>query len=295
MGPDTISVAGLVPPQTGYMETPRIAARRDGWLWSVPVDRDRLWLQAVGAAASLGQAGGKTAVAALWEAVLGGTPLPRRPVVHAVAPRLTAPDLDPRCPRLGDAAVALDPLSGHGMFWAVSSALMAVPIARALLAGETGLASEFYRNRVAETFWRQARVGRDFYREAGFGTPFWQQRAAWPDDAPANDTDIRPHTAMRVVVQDGFLHRREVLITREAPGGAAFVGGQEIVPLLRRLKGAPLPDASAFHRAVLPGAPPQAARAIHQWLLSQGFTEGAQIPRGTTTRETDPWHYEPAV
>lgn len=295
VGPDTISVAGFVPPQAGDMETPRIAARPDGWIWSVPVGPDRLWLQAVGATASLGQTGGKTAVAALWQTVAGETPLPPRTVVHAIAPRLAALDLDPRCPRLGDAAVALDPLSGHGMFWAVSSALMAVPIARALLAGEADLARDFYRNRVAETFWRQARVGRDFYREAGFKSPFWQQRAAWPDDAPAHDTDIRPHTAMRVVVQDGFLVRREVLITRDAPGGAAFAAGQEIVPLLRRLNGQPLPDAARFHSAVLPEAPPQAARAIHQWLLSQGFTEGAQIPWDTANRETDPCNYDPAA
>lgn len=294
-GPDTISVAGFVPPQAGDMTVPRIEARPGGWVWSVPVDRDRLWLQAVGAAAALGQARGKGAVSALWKTVLAETPLPRRPVVHAIAPRLAAPDLDPRCPRLGDAAVALDPLSGHGMFWAVSSALMAVPVARALLAGQADLARALYRNRVAETFWRQARVGRDFYREAGFQTPFWQQRAAWPDGAPAHDTDIRPHTALRVVVQDGHLVRREVLITRDAPGGAAFAAGQEIVPLLRRLNGQPLPDADRFHSALLPEAPPQAARAIHQWLLSQGFTEGAQIPWDTANRETEPCNYDPAA
>lgn len=295
VGPDTISVAGFAPPQAGGIETPRIEARPDGWVWSVPVKRDCLWLQAVGSAATLGRKGGKAALAALWGTVLSDIPLPARPSVHAIAPRLAAPDLDPLCPRLGDAAVALDPLSGHGMFWAVSSALMAVPIARALLAGEAELARDFYRNRVEETFWRQARVGRDFYREAGFSTSFWQQRASWPDDTPAHDTDMHPHVGKRVVVQDGFLARREVLITRDAPGGAAFTAGQEIVPLLRRLTGQPLPDAARFHSTVLPEAPPQAARAIHQWLLSQGFTEGAQIPWDTTNRETDSCNYNPAA
>ncbi|MBY6139436.1 hypothetical protein KUV26_08335 [Leisingera daeponensis] len=295
VGPDTISVAGIVPAQKGYMETPWLEARPEGWIWSVPVKRDRLWLQAVGAAASLGQTGGKDAVAALWGTVAGVPPLPARPVVHAIAPRLTAPDLDPRCPRLGDAAVALDPLSGHGMFWAVSSALMAVPIARALLAGKADLAREFYRNRVAETFWRQARVGRDFYREAGFRSTFWQQRAAWPDDAPAHNTDIRPHTGTRVVVQNGRLARREVLITSDAPGGAAFVGGQEIVPLLRRLNGRPLPDPARFHAEFIPEAPPQAAQAIHRWLAAQGFTGGAALPLDTNNRETFQWHHDQAV
>lgn len=295
MGPDTISVAGLVPPQTGYMETPRLEARPEGWIWSVPVSRERFWLQVVGPAASLGRNGGKNAVAALWRAVAEAFPLPPRPVVHAISPRLTAPDLDPRCPRLGDAAVALDPLSGHGMFWAVSSALMAVPIARALLAGQADLAREFYRNRVAETFWRQARVGRDFYRETEFRSAFWQERAAWPDDTPAHDTGLRPHIGTRVVVQDGHLARREVLITRDAPGGAGFIAGHEIVPLLRRLDGQPMPDAARFHSLVLPHAPPPAAEAIHQWLLSQGFTEGAQIPWDTSNREILPWHHDQAV
>ncbi|MEX0302746.1 MAG: NAD(P)/FAD-dependent oxidoreductase [Leisingera sp.] len=294
-GPETISVAGFVPPQAGDMLAPRIEARTSGWIWSVPAGRDRLWLQAVGSAASLGRTGGKAAVAALWRTVAGATPIPPQPAVHAIAPRLAAPELDPRCPRLGDAAVALDPLSGHGMFWAVSSALMAEPMARALLAGETDLARDFYRNRVAETFWRQARVGRDFYREAGLQGQFWKERAAWPDDAPAHETDIRPHVGTRVVVQDGQLARREVLITRDAPGGAAFAAGQEIVPLLRRLNCQPLPDTARFHSTVLPEAPLKAAQAIHQWLLSQGFTEGAQIPWDTTNRETDPCNYDPAA
>ncbi|AHD02082.1 flavin-dependent monooxygenase QhpG [Leisingera methylohalidivorans] len=296
IGPDTISIAGIVQPQTGDLDTPQITARPGGWTWSTPLGKGQLWLQAVGDAAALDKrTGGKAAVAALWHTVLADTPLPRRPAIHAIAPRLTAPELDPHCPRLGDAAVALDPLSGHGMFWAVSSALMAVPIARALLDGGTGLARDFYRNRVAETFWRQARVGRDFYREADIETPFWQPRAAWPDDLPAHGTGIRPHIARRVIVQNGHLARREVLITRDAPGGAAFAAGQEIVPLLRRLNGRPLPDAARFHTAVLPAAPPQTARAIHQWLLSQGFTEGAQIPWDTSNRENLPWQNEQPV
>ncbi|NVK16461.1 MAG: hypothetical protein HWE35_20000 [Rhodobacteraceae bacterium] len=295
VGPETISIAGLAPLHASNMETSRIEARPDGWVWSAPLNQDQLWLQAVGSPATLGRTGGNAALVALWETVLGGIPLPSRPAVHAIAPRLTAPELDPLCPRLGDAAVALDPLSGHGMFWAVSSALMAAPIARALLSGKTELAREFYCNRVAETFWRQARVGRDFYRESGFSTPFWQQRASWPDNTPAHDTDIRPHVGTRVVVQDGHLARREVLITCDAPGGAAFTAGQEIVPLLRRLNGQALPDAAHFHSTVLPQASPQAAQAIHKWLLSQGFTEGAQIPWDTTNRETDPCNYDPAA
>ncbi|KIC21826.1 flavin-dependent monooxygenase QhpG [Leisingera sp. ANG-Vp] len=288
-GPDTISVAGIVPPLAGYMETPRIDARSNGWIWSTPVNRNQLWLQAVGDADSLGpKAGGKTAVSALWHSVLEETsiPLPRRPAVHAIAARLAAPELDPLCPRLGDAAVALDPLSGHGMFWAVSSALMAVPIANALLNGQTALARDFYRDRVAATFWRQARIGRDFYREAGLGSPFWDRRAAWPDDTPAHDTGIRPHISSRVVVQDGRLARRDVLITRDAPGGAAFACGQEIIPLLRRLGTRPLPGRAGFHTSVLPEASPQAANAIHQWLIAQGFTEGTQIPLDLSNRET---------
>lgn len=197
--------------------------------------------------------------------------MPPAPLVRACELRLTAPELDPACLCVGDAAVAMDPLSGHGVFWALSSALAAQPLSRALLDGEPELARRFYRDRVAETFWRQARIGRDFHRLSGFEEPFWSARRDWPDSRPAQPSVDRPRLRPQVVVRDGRLAEAEVLVTRRDPGGVAFVLGHEIAPILRRIGAGPWPDRRAFCRRVLPDTAPDQAGAIHDWLLDRGL------------------------
>ncbi|MFW8634861.1 NAD(P)/FAD-dependent oxidoreductase [Cribrihabitans pelagius] len=284
-GPATLAVTGLLTAPQGTALAARVEARDEGWLWIADLGDGTRWVQAAGDAPQAAR-DGTARVAALWQAVAGeNLPLPQAPQVRAVAPRLTAPQFDPRCPRLGDAAVALDPLSGHGMFWAVSSALMAVPVARALLAGQADLARDFYLNRVRSTFWRQSRVGRDFYRSAGEGGAFWQRRGTWPDDAPAHDPGTEPHLARRVTVVDGRLERREVLITAQDPSGAGFVFGQEIAPLLRRLGAGRLPPADCFRAAFAPELPEPLARNLHQWLLSRGLGQPGALKKLSHDRE----------
>jgi hypothetical protein len=179
--------------------------------------------------------------------------------------------------RIGDAAVAMDPLSGHGLFWALASALHAVPLAQAMMDGETDLAQAFYRDRVVGTFWRQARVGRDFYRVAGLEGPFWQSRRNWPDDLPAetpapDSLRIEP----RVIVRDGRLARADVLVTRAEPDGVAFVHGVEIAPVLARLDAQRLPDRAVFAARVLPEVPPVTAANIYDWLQTRGVPTGGR-------------------
>jgi hypothetical protein len=193
-----------------------------------------------------------------------------RVVARAAELRLSAPELDPALPRIGDAAVAMDPLSGHGVFWALSHALAAGPMLRAILDGEAELARAFHRARVAAQFWRQARIGRDFHRAAGFDTPFWRARAAWPDDAPAHTAAPAVVLRRQVVVRDGRLVEAEALVTPRDPDGVAFVAGREIAPVLRRLDGAPLPAKAEFCARVLPEAPPAEAGLIHDWLTDRG-------------------------
>jgi hypothetical protein len=211
-----------------------------------------------------------------------GDPLPDGAVATAAEMRLTAPDLDPACPRLGDAAIAIDPLSGHGLFWALSSALMLPPILAALEAGEAGLARRFWRDRAAATFWRQARVGRDLHRMAGLSGPFWEARAAWPDDAPAHAEVARPAIRRQVVVEGGRLVEAEAVVAPNAPDGAAFLAGRPLVPLLRALGprlGNPAmpratPEALAPH---LPGCTAAEARAAFDWLSAAGLTDPAAL------------------
>ncbi|MDN3713921.1 hypothetical protein QWZ10_22960 [Paracoccus cavernae] len=109
-------------------------------------------------------------------------------IAREAAPRLPAPVTDLRCLPVGDAFAAMDPLSGHGQFWAVSSALAAAAARRTLTADP---ASEdrclrYLRERAAETAWRMARVGRDFLAlETRFsGQPFGPRAAPCPTACP---------------------------------------------------------------------------------------------------------------
>ena len=69
----------------------------------------------------------------------------------------------------------------------------------------------------------------------------------------------------------------DTLVTPRDPGGVAFVRGREIVPILVRARGGPLPDRRAFAARIMPDAPPEEAGFIHDWLRDRGITT-ADLP-----------------
>ena len=79
--------------------------------------------------------------------------------------------------RVGDAAMAVDPLSGNGIFQALSSALQAPAVVATLRHDPSSrtLAQRFHHQRIEHLFYRFARIGRDFYaRETRWPqAPFW--------------------------------------------------------------------------------------------------------------------------
>jgi hypothetical protein len=156
-------------------------------------------------------------------------------------------------------------------FWALSSALLLPPVARAVLDGETDLARRFWEARVRETFFRQARIGRDFHRLVDIDTPFWRARRAFPDDLPAHAEPGGARLERRVVVRGGRLEEGEVLVTPTEPGGVAFVGGHPIVPVVRRRGGAGLPEPRSFAERIMPEAPPEEAEMVRRWLAQRGI------------------------
>jgi flavin-dependent dehydrogenase len=147
--------------------------------------------------------------------------------------------------RAGDAAMAVDPLSGNGIFQSLSSALIAPAVINTLLQypAERDLATRFYRDRVHHSFFRFARMGRDFYRMEGRwqASEFWRQRQAWPDDEPSH-SDAAPAllgVENRPVVADGRIRLQAVAVTSDQPLGVWHVGGVELAPLLQALPASP--------------------------------------------------------
>lgn len=290
-GPDTISIAGFIsgeqPLALSQFAGPgsQIHALRHGWVWHAHLEDGRRWLQVVGDATTLkgdhfrGVKSANARITSLWHSVLGtaAIPLPDHAVTIASSLRLNRPALDPRCPCLGDAAVALDPLSGHGLFWAVSSALMAAPIARAIFDGTPDLARAFYRDRVVDTFWRQARVGRDFHKASGLDGPFWGPRRNWPDQEPSHPDIGTARLEPRVLCQNGVLVRGEVLVSNADPGGVAYVFGQEIAPIIRAIGPQPLPPLDEFQNKTAHLLSPPLVRDLHGWLTTRGLADSPAI------------------
>lgn len=140
--------------------------------------------------------------------------------------------------RIGDAAMAVDPLSGNGIFQSLSSAMAAPAVINTLLKRpqDSAMALEFYQHRCEHLFERFSRMGRDFYQQidADHGSDFFEQRRNWPDQQPSHvQPDRVLGTAERPVINDGFIETKTVVITADQPLGIWKVNGQDAVKLLQ--------------------------------------------------------------
>lgn len=177
-------------------------------------------------------------VAAAW---IEGCVVDGAPIARSSTAILQAPLIERGVIRVGDAAMAVDPLSGNGIFQALSSASVAPAVINTLLRDPDSavLAQRFYGERVAHIFTRFARIGRDFHRtETRWSQqPFWSVRCQWPDDEPAHDSIERRllGLALRPVVDNGFIREREVVLSSDQPLGVWRVAGLEVAPLLHGL------------------------------------------------------------
>ncbi|MCM2318600.1 MAG: lycopene cyclase family protein [Pseudomonas sp.] len=174
--------------------------------------------------------------------------------------------------RVGDAAMAVDPLSGNGIFQSLSSALQAPAVINTLLnrPERAELALAFHQRRVEQLFQRFARTGRDFYalEQRWAAQPFWAARSSWPDaeplHAPADFASLA--VARAPVLRDQLIEEAEVVVSADQPLGIWHLQGIELAPRLRRLQAG---EPFARMAADLPEAQQAMLRG---WLHSQGYT-----------------------
>lgn len=242
-GPPTISIGTWLdgPSDTGSQTF--VMPFDDGWAWLACMG-GRSWLQVTLDAAD--PAGGTPAerLSRSFDQcshrlpsglTLGADHL----VIRESSPTLSAFPDDLSLLPVGDAAAAMDPLSGHGMFWAVSGALATAAVRRTLAAHPDGggedLARRFLDQRTRDLFLRQARIGRDFIRAeaARSALPFWRARRSFPDDASAHPTVGLITTRRQVVVNGGQLSEQEVLVSPRSPGGIVWFNGLSAAELWR--------------------------------------------------------------
>jgi len=180
--------------------------------------------------------------------------------------------------RIGDAALAIDPLSGHGVYKAISGALAAAPVINTLMRrpGDGELAQTFYRERLNDEFLSSARTARDFYCEETRwrDRPFWAARRQWPDEVPAHPAIDRgvARIEKRPVVRGAFVESHEVLITPDQPRGVWHLAGVPAARLWRLLSDGSLglkPVSDHVARAF--GVTPASARAALDWFAERGL------------------------
>ncbi|MNZ25079.1 Tryptophan halogenase [compost metagenome] len=172
--------------------------------------------------------------------------------------------------RVGDAAMAVDPLSGNGIFQSLSSALQAPAVINTLLQRpeQAGLARRFHQRRVEQLFLRFARTGRDFYalEQRWPEQPFWRERRTWPDAEPmhaaADFSQLRVERAP--VIHGDLIEEAEVVVTADQPLGIWHLQGIALAPIVTALRRGELDQALA-------NLPEQPRRLVQGWLLAQGY------------------------
>lgn len=278
-GPETLSLLNQWQAEAGRPAS-AVQSLEDGWAWMARLADGRCYWQITLDAAS-SELPGKEQLptwcaqrrgqSALVRELFGEKALaPAR--VHA---RSSTATLFLECSgsnwlRVGDAAMAVDPLSGNGIFQSLSSALQAPAVINTLLQHpERGeLAQRFHQRRVEHLFLRFARTGRDFYamEQRWPQQPFWQARSQWPDaepmHAPADFGQVRLQWAP--VIRDGLIEEVEVVVTPDQPLGIWHVQGVVLASILRALQRGELNQALAV-------LTPEQRHLLQGWLLSQGY------------------------
>ena len=222
----------------------------------------------------------------LLSGYIGGGRAEGPPMTRNATPYLAKELIGEASLRFGDAALAVDPLSGHGLFEALGSALAAAAVINTRLAApeRAALARRFYEERARTAFLRYCRVGRDFYAlESRWPeSDFWRTRSAWPDQEPAhaNEDLDRVAVLLRPVVEKGLVVERRVVVTPDQPRGIWRVDEvplPELIDLLRAREGQSLAEAAPELAQRLAARETQLATALAWLRARQLLAEGEVI------------------
>ena len=283
--PDYRTTALTAHSAPGVREGTLIEAFPNGWVWSAPV------------------VGGRRDVTVMLDAEAAGEPEERfrnavrqvdlagfvtgdllTPVRAAdVTPyrlRPAAPAADRAVVAVGDAASALDPLSGLGTMKAMDSGLTAAVALRTVLERprDAGLALAFHAAKEhGLAVEAEDRLGGFYAEETRFsGRPFWRRRSRKRPPAPhrprlPEDGRLMPAAGARVetrgVLRGDWIVPADVVILPGRLRPAHQVAGVALAELFRRASAV-----GGIRRTVeaFP-APEPAVRAALSWLVAEGF------------------------
>ncbi len=286
-GAETVSILQYWQGPPGGAQS-AVQSRADGWAWMGRLPDGRRYLQLTLDAASADLPPKKALAAfcrARFEAMeiapafIDGAQPVGSPYARASTPVLNEIVATDTMLRVGDAAMAVDPLSGNGIFQALSSALQAPAGIATLLhdPARAAIARQFHQQRVEGLFHRFARIGRDFYAQESRWTeqPFWSARRGWPDAQSAHHP-VTPDSVRIVrmpVVERDRIVEQEVVVTPEQPLGVWHLDGLSLAPLLRAVREHPGLGEPETPLAVALGGRPELARRVAAWMRANRWID----------------------
>lgn len=278
----------------GLPQHPRIEAGARGWFWGVPLPdglyNTLVFLDPHELRAMPGTLEEKfhklLAASALLPSGVNASLIGR---VHATD---ATPFLDENCVtedsiKVGDAALALDPLSSSGVQKAIQSALAGSVVVNTLLhrPESAALARQFYRDRLSEAATQHQLWARGHYAKVAASRPasFWRERAeaaAAVDSSPSwSEAKLAPGAPLGIspgveivelpCVVDRFIEARPAVRTPALGAPVAFLGDLELAPLLCSVRSGMTPREIA--RSWRPRVSPPLGMTIVQWLVARGL------------------------
>ena len=146
------------------------------------------------------------------------------PVARPAHARLGIAECDPSAWRVGDSAMALDPLSGQGVYEALRGGRsVATAVQSVLEGGDAMLAHRFVEERYEESWQRGVRIAADLYGEYGERPGFWADTAAAYAALRPAALRFEPRIERWPVLLDRRIVEREVVVTPENPRGVGHV------------------------------------------------------------------------
>jgi flavin-dependent dehydrogenase len=150
----------------------------------------------------------------------------------AAVARFSLPAPTPGFLRVGDSAVAMDPLSGHGIFEALCSSQVTIAAVNSYLTGvDWELIARFVNERAGELWRRALATAAEFYRREAehAAKPFWMAAAdayaagaarAGPRYSGPGQIESRP------VLNGSRIELREVWVSTDSPRGIWHMSGR---------------------------------------------------------------------
>lgn len=282
---------------------PRIEAGDHTWYWSVPLPDGTCNTLVFVDPVHLRNVEGEDLTARYLELLRHSSLMPDCRSLHLdgpvqaidATPYLDEESVTASSIRIGEAALAIDPLSSSGVQKAIQSALAGAVVANTLLRQpeSSEIAQRFHRANLTDASQRHSRWAASLYASVAAQRKgaFWSDRASRPEsqNAPLPSPDVAASAITSRValsrevafvempcIEGDLIQTRLALKHPNLERPLAYLGGREVAPLLRRVPSGLTPVQLAEYWS--DQVPLQTGIAIAGWLVKHGLL--VKLPAG---------------